>query len=679
MIRSLLVLLLVALSAVPTASAQPEPTVRALRLDDGRAFVYHTDLFPPGSGFHVYRDGERLTPDPVYPPRDAAELQTLLGDSLFAELSGALARREADRVGADTVRALTPYDAFILLRADPIAGLTYTFLEPDLARALGRLYVDSNPPGGRVTYRFAEVDALGRTTGRDVASTLRLERSDLRRPDRLEYEQNDQIVELTWRYPRNRSGDARDFAIAFDVFRLENDGGRTRLNRRPLLRNALEDRHLFFYEPEPGEQTIRLAVRARDVAQQAGPMSEALTVELVDQIAPGVPPVVNAQVVGEGRVVVRWQAPPDADVAGYRVYRHISLTGDDDPERLHRGLIGAATRTFVDSSAVVGTTFYRVQAEDEAGNVGALSAAALVQISDTTPPDSARGLSAQAERTPSGWQVALDWTADVPPDFGSFVVTRQIVGLGTTEAQRIDGGDLAESDFVDTFPPDAELEGYRIRYAVQVQDTVRNLSTPTQAHVDVPNVTPPAAPQRVDARTQDGRAFVSWSPSPARDLSAYRIERASGAQPFAAIDSVRAGVTSWTDYDELPVDSARYRVVAVDLARLTGVSAAAGWTQADRQAPPRVRNVRARAGASGVRVTWDPVASRDLAGYVVTRADRGAGVFVVVGHVEGGTEWVDPAGQAGAFYRVVAVDRSSNESAPSEPAQAREPRVGGRR
>ncbi len=675
MIRTLLLLLLVTAPAL----AQPEPTVRALRLDDGRAFVYHTDLFAPGSGFHVYRDGERVTPDPIYAPRDASELSALLGDSLFAELSSALATREADRIGADTVRALTPYDAFVLLRADPIAGLTYTFLEPDLARALGRLYVDSDPPGGRVTYRFAEVSARGLETGREVSQTLRLERSNLRRPDRLDYEQAGDVVEVTWRYPRNRADDARDFAIAFDVFRLEPDGSRTKLNRRPLLRNALEDRHLFFYEPAPGEQNIRLAVWARDIAQQTGELSEPLAVELVDQQAPGVPPVVNAQVVGERIVVVRWQAPPDADVVGYRVFRQRGMTDDSGLERLHRGLVGADARTFVDSAAVVGTAFYRVQAEDAAGNESPLSSVALAQIADTTPPDSAVALNATPERTPTGWQIALDWTADVPDDFGTFVVSRQIVGLGATEPQRIDQGDLTASRFVDAFPPDAELEGYRIRYSVQVQDTVRNLSAPTSIQVDVPNVTPPPAPSEVDVRTDEDRPFVSWSPSPARDVRAYRIERALDADLFVLVDSVRAGRSSWTDYDTSTGDSSRYRVTAVDAAGLTGVSNPVAWVKSDRQAPPRVRNVRARAADVGVRVTWEPVASRDLAGYVVLRAERGAGVFVRIGEVGDATDWVDRGGSIGQFYRVVAVDRSGNESALSEPVQAIRARAGGSR
>lgn len=81
----------------------------------------------------------------------------------------------------------------------------------------------------------------------------------------------------------------------------------------------------------------------------------------------------------------------------------------------------------------------------------------------------------------------------------------------------------------------------------------------------------------------------------------------------------------------------------------------------------------ARVAEGGVAVRWERVVDDELIGYRVYRSTIPTGVFTPVSEVippTGALEFIDRDGSPAYYYQVRAVDRSGNESRPSEAVQA---------
>ncbi|MGI3785443.1 MAG: fibronectin type III domain-containing protein, partial [Janthinobacterium lividum] len=93
--------------------------------------------------------------------------------------------------------------------------------------------------------------------------------------------------------------------------------------------------------------------------------------DVVDSTAPSVPASVAAAKEGTGARLT-WTASPEADVAGYNVYR---ATGSGSFSKISSDLVTSAT--YLDAGLTVGTTYsYQLGAVDRAGNESARSATA---------------------------------------------------------------------------------------------------------------------------------------------------------------------------------------------------------------------------------------------------------------------------------------------------------------
>lgn len=139
-------------------------------------------------------------------------------------------------------------------------------------------------------------------------------------------------------------------------------------NEDPGLRIATVERSASpataardFLSPR-SQYVYRYRVTAADDAGNESEAAVTAPVRLPDIVPPRPPAVSGLR--GEDRaVVLDWMAPPDADVAGYRVYRQDGP--DDPPQRIANGL---TSRTFRDDGLPVGATFtWWVTAVDGAG------------------------------------------------------------------------------------------------------------------------------------------------------------------------------------------------------------------------------------------------------------------------------------------------------------------------
>ena len=129
--------------------------------------------------------------------------------------------------------------------------------------------------------------------------------------------------------------------------------------------------------------TYYYRVTAEDAAGNVGPASpEASAVTTGDVTAPSAPGTLTASP-GAGSAGLAWGAANDnVAVARYNVHR--STTAGFTPATANR-IAQVTTLNYSDAGLAAGTYYYRVTAEDAAGNVGAASNQASVTVS-TAPP-----------------------------------------------------------------------------------------------------------------------------------------------------------------------------------------------------------------------------------------------------------------------------------------------------
>ena len=207
------------------------------------------------------------------------------------------------------------------------------------------------------------------------------------------------------RVRREREGDVA--RVHAERRRHRREDARERQPRAPRLLHAL-------HRQRPGCAVRRLvrplprALRGRPGAERARPASA--------------PPGASARRRSRGR-----RRPTTSASTKYSVHR--STTSGFTPSAANK--VGQSTdASFTDNGLAAGTYYYRVTAEDAAGNVGPPSGEATgTVLADTTPPSRPQGLTATATTR----SAALSWTA-ATDDVGvaGYRVFRDGTQVGTT-------------------------------------------------------------------------------------------------------------------------------------------------------------------------------------------------------------------------------------------------------
>jgi fibronectin type 3 domain-containing protein len=170
---------------------------------------------------------------------------------------------------------------------------------------------------------------------------------------------------------------------------------------------------------------------------------------------------------------------------------------------------------------------------------------------------------------------------------------------------------------------------------------------------------------------------VRWDPPRAEGNLKYSLYRAEQGADFGNLPLHREplSTTEYLDTDVAAGKSYRY-VVRTAMSegppfRESASSAEAGVVAVDRFPPAAPSGLVAVQEGNAVRLFWNPNQERDLAGYRVFRREA-ALEWQRIGP-ELGVEplLLDSAVRPGTqvSYRVTAVDRAGNESAPSEPVE----------
>ncbi len=599
-----------------------------------------------GWGFFVDRkvageaDFVRLTERPVRPARGPAQVQAILG-SAYPRIADLL---EAD----DAVQVLRR------LRSDAFRAGVLSLLEPRVARALGRFFADTSATGaGPFVYRFVFVDRRGREGDRFQVTVSKQERLP-GPPLNLKAEPGDARVTLVWSYPLWK-GDPTDLAIQFRVLRKRKGEQTFRpLDHKVLLREQQEEfryTDLWLRNGEP----VSYVVVAVDPLGREGPRSNAVTVTPVDKVPPAPPKGVVA-LADTATVRLSWALSPELDVASYRVYR--SLSPRDKPEQIS-GDIPADEPFFVDRQVRKAQTFfYRVSAVDSSGNESELSNAVSARVSDAEPPLPPGGVQVSA----SSQGLRVRWQPSPSQDVAGYHVFRgtdpERLGRATHELLPSNAKEFAEG-------PEYLIPGAPLWVSVVAVDKAGNKSLSKPVQVNVPDWRAPKAPVSLTVRTVDGRrVLVSWGASPSLDVKAYRVYRATGGGPDSLLAELAASAREYVDGGVTKGAKLIYRVTAVDPKGNESKPRERALVVKDHVPPPSPRDLAARLLDSGVEVTWGRVIAKDLAGYYVYRSKLPTGVFEKLNSVPlKERRFVDPAGEAGHWYKVRAVDTSGNESA----------------
>jgi chitodextrinase len=233
-----------------------------------------------------------------------------------------------------------------------------------------------------------------------------------------------------------------------------------------------------------------------------------------------------------GAASLTWTAAKD-DTAVTRYNVHRSSTPGFSPTAANRVGQTAAT-SFAESGVPAGTWYYRVTAEDAAGNIGAPSNEASATITlDTTPPSTPGGLKA----TPAETSMALSWSASTDDvTVAGYRVFRDGASIGTTPSTSLTDTGLKPST--------------AYTYTVAAYDAAENPS-PQSAPVTATTLTPSsfALDKTVTTRQSSGAATISAPPlttsKPGELLIAFIGSDGPNAAASQSISGVSGGGLTW--------------------------------------------------------------------------------------------------------------------------------------
>jgi len=311
---------------------------------------------------------------------------------------------------------------------------------------------------------------------------------------------------------------------------------------------------------------------------------------------------------------------------------------------------------------------------DYAGNESKLSASALMNIEDRTPPPPP--ITVEAVYLEEG-NVQVTWDpGEMAEDFNRFLVYRRIISpRDSTIYDLLTDEGFRETSYMDDGVGDLGFQdGAYYEYGVAVSDSARNFSEIITTRLQIPDLTPPNPPSSVFVENMDGnRVNINWANSSSNDVTAYALYREMEGSPRVLLDSTAVSVRRFRDSDVEVGKEYRYAVSAIDsLQNESEVTFSSPVFVRKNDPPRRVRNVRLVADEQGADIVWEPVTSPHVTGYVVYRSEISTGVFEPVNEEQlTETSLRLGADGSGFWYRVRALDISGNRSRASEPVQYR--------
>src|SRR5580658_708150 len=404
--------------------------------------------------------------------------------------------------------------------------------------------------------------------------------------------------------------------------------------------------------------TYYYGVEAEDSAMDLSPMSS--IVPSTGFTAPSAPTNLVATPTAATKVSLTWSAASGGGlpVTYYQVFRGSSASN----------LVKLATvaqTSFTDTSvSSTATYYYGVEAQDSAGDLSAMSAAAQVTV--PSPPSPPTGL---APTPNSASLVSVTWS---PAASGGLPVTYYQIFRGTSPSGLSQVATVTQTSYMDQ----SVNAGTKYYYAAEAQDSGGDLSSMSAASpVTVP--TPPSAPTGLAATpTSATMVSLTWTASVSGGLPITYYQVWRGTSPSKLIQVATVAQAAATDISLTPGATYYYAVHAQDsggdLSPLAGVVPATLFT------PPTVPSglqtavtaniaVGAAQATYSVSLTWNASSSGGVpvSFYQVLRGTSSSSLSQVGSVTQ--TSYTDNSVIAATtyYYALIAADTAGDLSAQS--------------
>ncbi len=280
----------------------------------------------------------------------------------------------------------------------------------------------------------------------------------------------------------------------------------------------------------------------------------------------------------------------------------------------------------------------------------------------TSAPTAPSGVSASV-----AGGIAVDWANNTEVNLSGYNIYRSTSASGPWTKLNTSSL-LTSSDSVDAAAPAGAVSYYK----VTAVDNVGNESAGGFASGTRPaDSVAPVMPGNLSATGSLSGISLSWTVNTENDMAGYYVYRSTSASgPWTKLTGSLLTSTNFFDTTAPVGASSYYRVTAVDTSanESAGATALATRPAPDTTAPATPGNVTIGASPASIVLDWNSNTETDFAGYNVYRSASGTGPWTKLNSsfltASGYTDSNVSLGQTW-FYRVTAVDASSNESAPA--------------
>lgn len=586
-------------------------TESALNLSPGPSAVHRVLLrwvwpraMPMPDRFRVYRRSDTET------ERLLAEVGRITDPATFEATLGLEPGLWARLQSEFNVRTASAFHALMI--SNTLAAELLSNTHFPVALVLGKGYLDRDIVAGqRYTYRVEAVLTTGEARPVDQASVTTGALVPLPAPTSLtttsvvtdglpsavddwagaqRRRRANRRIYLRWTVPvPSTQSDWPDaFTAAYDVWRREFFGVTwTRLTTDPVIPMPAQpytttEASFYFVDSDPDlryDTPYCYRVTPRDLlGQTRAPTSLSASNEVCarppDYMPPPAPANLQATVPpSNDRVVLTWGITATEPLT-FTVYKTLVLTATvttpcSDLSRCWKAIGTTTGLSFTDTDVAFDTPYwYRVQAQDSAGNLGPLSEPVSAIIHDHTPPDPPEEMEGTSDAFPEGEWVPARlrlWPAD-PSDVASYLIWRQF--QGDPEPVMVDAipstGD--ETVYTSTLRlPFSQTVTYTVQ-AVDAHGNVSQPSAPVTVSQGLPIVEAPPKPIITDIFTEEGgdygwTAEIQWQALDVPGLSQFQVYRFP--EPGSVIAVVGPGENFALDRTVQPGILYTYAVVAI--------------------------------------------------------------------------------------------------------------------
>lgn len=658
--RLLLCVLFLLLAGFSTAgAAQPRGALWAVSDGQGTVSLFWIpkDLAWPAGGWRLERISggkSRVLAKKIGPGLDQAAMERLDPTD----------RASIGTLGSELKSGAIPRDDREL--AITVMGINAAF-DRDFGLALGLRFQDSDPQGGKRSYRLTALNGQGKAQSELVSATVDPGAATPlpEAPQSLVAVSAEAGVELTWDNPKQNMIVP---VFAFLVEREDATGGRVLLTDKPLLianAGSGEPNGQFTDLAPPKESKATYRVFSIDLfGRRSRPKAAALFIADVSALAP---PGGFTAAAGKNQVGLAWEPNRSPYTSGYVVERSLLRSGPFLP--LTPDGLDADRTSWEDKNLSGGTAyFYRIRAMDPRGELGPPSLVATAVPENRQAPPIPGNLRAEVGRT----RVRLTWDAVKFPVAG-YQVERlaKDAGRWTLQTSR----PVPEPLFDDHVGLHTQGEfSYRVS-AVAFDNQQSRPSREIKA-VLLDTVSP--NPPRITAiEGSDGKVVVSFKPSPPEeDVHSFLVVRSVAEDDPGLVigDPLPASTSRFEDTFVTVGQKYWYQLVAVDK---SGNRSDPGWGRSVTVGNPPVP----APAKPALHIEQEPLRHVRLVfktppeglEVIIQRFEKGKGWRPLTGGIRNATEAADlnPPAQPKVLYRLVYRAANGAVGRPSPEAEAK--------